>query len=137
MLRSRVVISRAPKGAPARVERENGEYILHFRMNALFEEKESKTLSFCLDVELPEGCVCFIQSHVAYPRPLPALHVLSTTLIGEGKKIPICLTICNSTAERQMWLFDAPLARLRFVDAVPVEVVLPKCHSFLPPIKHG
>lgn len=120
--RSRVVISRSPRGAPARVSQQGDKYLVHMRMRTVFERQESKTFNFCVDVDMPKGCICFVQSAVSHPQPIPAITVISQTIEGTGDALPLMLTMKNTTNERQEWVFDDVIAKLYFIDAIPVTV---------------
>ncbi len=117
---SRVQITKGPRGAPARVSRQGDKYLVHLRMRPVFEEQESKTFVFCLDIDMPEGCFCFVQCVAAHPRPLPSVTVVSQTIEGSGHAAPLMLSMKNTTNEKQEWVFDDPIASLYFIDAFPV-----------------
>lgn len=121
-MQTHVAITKSPRGAPARVSRADDRYLVHMRMRAIFERQESKTFVFCLDVEMPKGCLCFIQTPVKYNEALPPVMVISDTMWGADSPQPLTLTMKNTTNERQEWTFDDPIASLYFIDSFPVSV---------------
>lgn len=92
------------------------------RMRTVFERQESKTFNFCIDVYMPKGCICFVQSAVSHPQPIPAITVIGQTIEGNDDALPLMLTMKNTTNERQEWTFDDVIAKLYFIDAFPVTV---------------
>lgn len=121
-VRSRVLISKSPRGAPARVSQQGDKYLVHMRMRVVFEKQESKTFNFCIDIDMPAGCVCFVQSNTSHPQTLPPVMAISAAIEGNDMTVPLLLTMKNTTNERQEWVFDDVIAKLYFIDAVPVSV---------------
>lgn len=121
-VRSHVQITKSARGAPARVSQQGDKYLVHMRMRTIFEKQESKTFNFCVDVDIPKGCICFVQCVATHPQPIPAITVISQIIEGTDAAMPLILTMKNTTNERQEWHFDDVIARLHFMDAVPVTV---------------
>lgn len=115
-------IKKGPRGAPARVSRRGDRYLVHMRMRTVFEKHESKTFVFCIDIEMPKGCYCFVQCPTTFKEELPSILPVSESIEGRGEAAPLMLTMKNRTEEKQEWVFDAPIASLYFMDAFPVHV---------------
>lgn len=120
---SRVTIVPSFRGTAARVTREKECHLVRMRMQPTFEPKEEKNLIFCIDVILPEGCVCFVSSYPPYPKPPPRISVECASIIGNGRPQMLSLHMKNNTDMTIKWKFDDPIAMLKFIDAFPVEVI--------------
>lgn len=120
---SRVLIKSAFRGAASRVTRHEDVHLVRLRMQPAFEPQEEKVFTFCIDITIPKGCVCFVSSYPMHPHDPPLVVVPCFSIIGNGQPQALMLTMKNTSDMTVRWRFDDPIAVLKFIDAVPVQVV--------------